>query len=237
MKTVILCGGKGLRYGNSKPKGLAHIGDRPIIHHVIDIYSKQGYNDFILILGFRHNDIENYFSNMEHNYNINFLYINENMNKGGALYLVEQYIDKENFFCTYCDGVANIKLSELLKTHIGSNNIATITTIKPYHEFGIVIFGNNNKIVEFKEKPVMNEWTNGGFFVFTKEIFDHILSPEDNLETDVFQRLVEKNKIGGYKHIGFWNTINTQKDEENLNKLYENSIKENKELEWHNIRD
>jgi glucose-1-phosphate cytidylyltransferase len=100
-----------------------------------------------------------------------------------------------------------------------------------------VIFGNNNKIVEFKEKPVMNEWTNGGFFVFTKEIFDHILSPEDNLETDVFQRLVEKNKIGGYKHIGFWNTINTQKDEENLNKLYENSIKENKELEWHNIRD
>lgn len=226
MKTVILCGGKGLRYGNIKPKGLAQIGDKPILHHVMEIYSKQGYKDFILILGFGNDHIEKYFSEIDHDYNINFLHITENMNKGGALYLSEQFIDENNFFCTYCDGVANIKLAELLKVHKDSNNIATITAVKPHHEFGIVIFGDN-KIIEFREKPQMNEWTNGGFFVFTKEIFDHIYSPEDNLETDVFQRLVDRQRIGGYKHQDFWRTLNTQKDEENLNKLYINN-----ELKW-----
>lgn len=230
MKTVILCGGKGLRYRNSKPKGLAQIGEKPVLHHVMEIYSRQGYDDFILILGFGHEAIEKYFRDIEHNYNINFLHVSENMNKGGALYLAEKLINDNNFFCTYCDGLANIKLEELLNIHINCDNIATITTVKPQHEFGIVIFGDNNKIIEFREKPIMDEWTNGGFFVFTKEIFDHIYYPEDNLETDIFDRLVKKQKIGGYKHTGFWNTINTQKDEENLNKLCRNG-----RLEWHNI--
>lgn len=230
MKTVILCGGRGLRYGNDKPKGLAHIGDKPILHHVMEIYSRQGYKDFIPILGFGNNVIEKYFSDIDHHYNINFLHINDNMNKGGALYLAKPFIKENNFFCTYCDGIANIKLTDLLGTHIISDNIATITTVRPQHEFGIVIFGDNNKIIEFKEKPQMDQWTNGGFFVFTKEIFDHICFPGDNLETDVFQRLVDRYKIGGYKHQGFWNTINTQKDEENLNKLF----KEN-DLKWYDF--
>lgn len=230
MQTVILCGGKGLRYGNDKPKGLAQIGDKPISHHVMEIYAGQGYNDFIIILGYKYKEIEKYFTGIEHKYHISFLHITENMNKGGALYLAEPFIEEDNFFCTYCDGIANIKLPELLNAHTESDNIATITAIKPYHEFGLVVFGDNNKIVEFREKPQMNEWTNGGFFVFTKEIFNYIYSPEDNLETDVFQRLVKNNKIGGYKHQGFWNTINTQKDEENLNKLFQED-----KLEWYNI--
>lgn len=230
MFTVILCGGKGLRYGNSKPKGLAQIGDKPILHHVMEIYSKQGFKDFILILGFRHNDIEEYFSKIDHDYNIKFLHINENTNKAGALYMTKPFIKENDFFCTYCDGLANIKLSELLNSHTMSDNIATITTIRPRHEFGIVVFGDNNKIIEFKEKPQMDQWTNGGFFVFKKEIFDYIFSKEDNLETDIFQRLIDVCKIGGYKHQGFWNTISTQKDEENLNKL-----SNGKDLKWYDF--
>ena len=235
MITVILCGGKGLRYGNNKPKGLAQIGDKPILQHVMEIYSKQGHNDFIVVLGHMCKEIENYFSSIDHDYNIEFVHIEKNMNKGGALYMAKQYIQEENFFCTYCDGVANIKLSDLLDNHIKSNNIVTITAIKPYHEFGIIVFGNNNKIIKFREKPQMNEWTNGGFFVFKKDIFDHIYCPEDNLETDVFGRLVNKEKIGGFKHFGFWNTINTQKDEETLNKKYEKYIKDGTILEWFDI--
>lgn len=238
IKILILCAGKGLRYGGFKPKGLSLIGNKPIIHHVMEIYTRQGYRDFILILGYKHNDIERYFKSFDHGYNIEFTHIKENMNKGGALTVAKDILARDhedNFFCTYCDCLANINLENLIQFHNSQDNIATITTIKPYHEFGIVVFGNDKKIIEFREKPQMNEWTNGGFFIFNKKIFNYILSPEDNLETDIFNRLVKKNKIGGYKHQGFWNTVNTQKDEELLNELCDKSIKENTELEWYKI--
>lgn len=229
MKVIILCAGKGLRYANNKPKGLALIGNKPILSHIMDIYSKQNYNDFILILGHKYEDIIDYYSNINHNYNIEYIQIKENTNKGGALSLVESIIKNngyDNFFCNYCDCIADVNLSELLKIHIESDNIATITAIRPYHDFGIIVFDDKDKIIKFREKPQLNEWVNGGFMIFSKEIFDYIISPLDNLETDIFDRLVERYKIGGYKHHGFWSTINTLKDEENLNKLFnDNQVK------------
>lgn len=224
MKTVILCGGKGLRYGSFKPKGLALIGNKPIVHRVIDIYYNQGYNDFLLILGYKGKDIEKYFSSLK-KYKLEYVYIKENMNKGGALVLARNFVGSdENFFCTYCDCLADINLNYLLAHH-EHDNVATITVIRPVSEFGIVLFGiHGNKIVEFKEKPQMDSWTNGGFFVFNRNIFDHIYSDEDNLETDIFNRLVSSKQMGGYRHNGFWSTVNSMKDELRLNDIYKNEM-------------
>ncbi len=229
MKTVILCGGKGLRYGNSKPKGLADVAGKPIIHRVIDIYIKYGYNDFLLILGHRGQDIEEYFRNSKKNTNIRYVYIKDGMQKGGALGLSKEYIGQdENFFCTYCDCLADLNLDNLLDLHINSGNIGTITAIRPYHDFGILELedcensdsAEYGKIIEMKEKPQMKQWANGGYFCFNRNIFDYIYSREDNLETDVFQRIVRDRKLGCYKYDGMWNTINSLKDEIALNQLY-----------------
>lgn len=257
MKTVILAGGKGLRYGIEKPKGLALVGGKPIIHHVMSIYSSQGYNDFILILGNGGEKIEEYFAGIKHGYKIVYRNVSERMNKAGSLYLVEKLLIEDevnevdsgesrdrNFMCTYADCIADIKLKELLRFHSKSDNIATITAVKPNHEYGIIEFDGGvvdggmiccggccndegDKIVKFREKPQMSNWMNAGFFVFNCKIFDYIHCPEDNLETDVFNRLVEAGKIGGYKHYGAWETLNTLKDEVRLNEMYDEG-----ELGW-----
>ena len=231
MKTVILCGGRGLRYSDNKPKGLALIAGIPIIQRVMDIYYSQAFNDFLLILGHKGNEIESYFKNFR-KYKTEFVYIDNNMNKGGALKLAEEYIDDcsnplekclDNWFCTYCDCLADIDLRSLYLEHIKSENIATITAIKPYHDVGVLTFGEgieSGKILKIEEKPQMSEWANGGFFVFNKRIFDYVYRDNDDLETDIFGRLIKEGKLGGYKHNGLWNTVNSVKEELELNKLY-----------------
>lgn len=114
--------------------------------------------------------------------------------------------------------------------------IVTITAVRPYHQFGIIKFDNNDDITGFEEKPKMNEYINGGFFIFDRQVFDYINNDNnEELEKQIFYRLLEKNNLGAYRHEGFWDTLNTQKDEIRLNELYNNSIKNNTELEWYNI--
>lgn len=225
MKVVILCGGKGLRYSSDKPKGLALVAGIPIIQRVMNIYYLQGHNDFLLILGYKGKEIEDYFKNLK-KYKVKFEYIEEGMNKGGALFLAKEHcLNEQDFFCTYCDCIADVDLNRLCYEHIALRNVATLTAIRPYHDVGILTFGEKydqgKKIVEIREKPQMNEWANGGFFVFNRSFFEYIYRNSDDLETDIFGRLVKEGKLGGYKHNGKWNTINTPKDEEKLNKLYE----------------
>lgn len=232
MKTIILCGGKGTRYNQNKPKALAQIGDKPIIHYILEIYTRQGFNDFILALGYKKEEIINYFKSINHRYNIEFVNTGLDTNTGGRIKKIEPYIKPSlNFFCTYGDGLANVNFQNLLNYHIKSGNIATITTVRPFNQFGILILDNNNQIIDFKEKPKSNDWINGGFFVFSYEIFDYI-NTNDVLETQVFSRLIQDKKIGAYKHERFWETLNTAKDEERLNELYHNN---KKEVEWYNI--
>lgn len=236
MKVVILCGGKGLRYGDDRPKGLAMIGDKSIIHHVMNIYAYQGHNDFILILGHKSGQIIDYFSSTDHNLNIKYEFINEKMKTGGALKLAEPHIlniKDSKFMCTYCDSLANINLSRLITTHINSNNIATLTAVKTNHIYGILglsLIGN--RIKKFYEKPIMKEWINGGFFVFSREFFNFIIKDEDILETDIFNRILSNKKLGYYKHKSNWWTVNTLKDEIILNKIYYND----KLSPWYDIK-
>lgn len=241
MKVVILAGGKGLRYNSDIPKALAMIGDKPIIYHIMDVYAIQGYNDFIIATGYKKELIEEYISNMkqiEPDYNIQCIDTGQESNTGKRIKLIEEYIPKEDkhFFCTYADGIGNINLNKLLIQHIDNNIMATITVVKPYSQFGIIKFNKFSKVIEFEEKPKMNEHINGGFFIFNKEIFDCIdLCKNEELEKEIFSKLIKKNELGVYKHNGFWETLNTTKDEIRLNVLYKKSIDSKTELEWYSI--
>jgi glucose-1-phosphate cytidylyltransferase len=223
MKVVILCGGKGVRYNIDKPKSLAMIGDKPIIRHLMDIYSQQGFNEFILCLGWKQEDIIDYFSKAEHKYKITFVDTGQESHTAKRLKLIEQYIPKEdeNLFCTYADGLSNIDLTKLQARHLANKNIATLTAVRPINQFGVLVFDKSENIVRFEEKPKMIQYINGGFFIFNKKIFDYIdVNKNQELEKDILTELAYNNELGSYKHEGFWETLNTPKDEIMLNELY-----------------
>jgi glucose-1-phosphate cytidylyltransferase len=230
LKTVILAGGKGTRYDSTQPKALAIIGGMPIIHHIMEIYHRQGYSDFIVALGWQKEYIAHYFKNGTHHYNITFVDTGENTNTGERIKRIETYISEARFFATYCDGLGNVNLNALEARHIASGNIATLTAVRPEHQYGILSIDSNNKVTAFSEKPRMQEYINGGFFIFDRNIFRHI-KQGDSLESDVLQRLIP-DKLGAYRHEGFWDTLNTPKDEQRLNELYEHRMKENKIIDW-----
>jgi len=248
MKVVILCGGKGTRYNADKPKSLAMIGDKPIIHHLMDIYSAQGHNDFILTLGWRQEDIVNYFTKkIEHTFNITYVDTGQNSNTAKRLKLIQNYATKdwdekgdlytnENFFCTYADGLSNINLTKLYMRHITHKNVSTLTAIQPVNQFGELKFDSVGNVIEFKEKPRMKEYINGGFFIFNKKIFDYIdINKNQELEKDILAKLAENNQLGSYKHDdkdSFWITLNTAKDEIMINELYRKRELYNEIMDW-----
>lgn len=235
MKVVILCGGKGTRYDIDIPKSLAMIGDKPIIHHLMDIYAQQGFNEFILCLGWRQEDIVNYFLKTEHGYTITFADTGQDSHTAKRLKLIEKYISKEdkNFFCTYADGLSNIDLMKLYARHITNRNIATLCAVIPTNQFGTLLFNGNGNVIEFKEKPKLKDYINGGFFIFNKKIFDYIdLNKNQELEKDILTELVYHNELGSYKHEGFWETLNSPKDEITLNELYRKRTLYNEKLDW-----
>ncbi|MBU0777706.1 NTP transferase domain-containing protein, partial [Patescibacteria group bacterium] len=238
MKVVVLCGGKGTRYGNNKPKSLAMIGDKPILHHLLEILYRQGYNDFILAIAWKGHDIIDYFNSINHNYKIEFVYTKQESNTGGRLKEIEQYVKNEcRFLCMYCDGLANINIKKLYEQNkrIVYNNldpIATMTVVQPYNQFGVVSFNPvTNRVIEFIEKPKMNEYVNAGFFIFTRHIFNYIdKDKNESLESDVLPKLVKEGRINVYKHERYWDTLNTPKDEIRLNEMAVNN-----KMEWYNL--
>lgn len=238
MKVVILAGGKGVRYDKDKPKALAMIGNKPIIFHLMDIYKQQGYNDFILCLGWKQDIISNYILNTENDYNIKCVDTGIENYTAKRIKLIESYIPKndENFLCTYVDGLSNVDLGNLINKHLKNKKIVTLTAVRPINQFGILEFDNNNNIIGFKEKPKMNEFVNGGFFVFNKKIFNYIdLNKNQELEKDILTKLLEDKQLCVFKCDNenfFWETINNIKDEINLNNLYNKCMENNEKLMW-----
>lgn len=236
MKTVILCGGKGTRYDVDRPKSLAMIGNKPIIHHLMDIYAQQGHNEFILCLGWKQEDIVKYFITHKHGYEITFVDTGQESHTAKRLKLIENYVSDKSFFCTYADGLANVDLMKLEARHLTNKNIATLTAVIPTNQFGTLEFGNNGNILRFKEKPKMTEYINGGFFIFDRKIFNYInLTFNQELEKDLLVNLAKLGKLGAYKHDdknAFWETLNTVKDEINLNNILIKCTKDGKEPLW-----
>jgi len=219
---VILCGGKGTRAGQLTakiPKPLIKIGDKPILLHVMKIYAQHGFSDFILCLGYKGKFIRNYFKkNNIKKWNITCVDTGIDSLKSSRLLKVEHLIKSENFFLAYGDDLADIKIKKLLKQHLLTNTIATITAVKTLSEFGVLKIGKGKLITDFKEKPPINQWINGGFMVLNKKVFRFLRYGE--LESDVFRELVKMKEIAAYKHLGKWKAMNTIKDSIELNLLW-----------------
>ena len=240
MKTIILCGGKGTRYDADRPKSLAMIGNKPIIHHLMDIYDRQGYSEFILCLGWKQEDIIKYFMTHQHKFIITFVDTGQESHTAKRLKLIENYIpkDNKNFFCNYCDGLANVNLTNLEIIHITNRSVATLTAVRPTNQFGTLEFNGNGNVTEFKEKPKLRDYINGGYFTFNRKIFDYIdLNKNQELEKDILTKLAKDNQLGAYKHDNensFWETLNTTKDEINLNNILIKCTKDGLSPPWLN---
>ena len=195
-KVGILCGGKGTRlieHTEEIPKPLVQIGDKPILWHIMKIYSHYGYKDFILCLGYKGEKIKEYFrENKESDWNITAVDTGENSNKGERLMKVKDLIDNDTFFLAYGDDVSDLNLNEIFEYHKSNGKTVTLTGINPESQFGILELSSDNEVLAFKEKPKLEHWINGGFFVVNKKIFDHMQDGWD-LETETFEDLAKKD--------------------------------------------
>lgn len=214
MKTVILCGGRGTRLGEhgvSVPKALIEIGSRPIIWHLMSLYSHYGINDFVPCLGYLGDEIRRYFDENVTDFNMQFVNTGLDTNTGGRLFAVRDKLDEETFCVTYGDGLADVNIAELVAFHRSHGKIATVTAVHPFSNFGIMDVSEDGAVAGFREKPVMQDWVNGGFFVFDQRIFEFL---DDNctLECEPFETLSRRGEMMAFQHEGFWKCMDTYKD-------------------------
>lgn len=224
MQVVILCGGKGERlreHTEAIPKPLVEIGGKPVLWHIMKIYSHYGYNDFILCLGYKGEKIKDYFSqNNNEKWNIEFADTGLDTNTGGRIKKIEKYIKTDDFLATYADGLSDIDIKDLVDCHKKNGKIATMTCVNLRSNFGIVSINNDNVIAGFKEKPFIGMWINAGFFVFSKKIFNY-LEEDSVLEGRPMEQLAKDKQLVAYKYDGFWEGMDTYKDTRMLNDTFD----------------
>ena len=224
MQVVILCGGKGTRmYPRTEevPKPLIYVGDRPILWHIMKLYSKYGHKDFILLLGFRGDMIEDYFNNLanrEPDWNIVFLDTGLDTKKGQRIMMAKDLIRGKKFLLAYGDDLCNVDINDVIEFHETNNKMVTLTSVKLESNFGIVEMDENGTVKQFKEKPILDHWISGGYLVLNKEVLDHINPGMD--ETDAFEMLAKRGQVQAFKFDGFWKTMNTIKDMQVLNDMW-----------------
>jgi glucose-1-phosphate cytidylyltransferase len=223
---VILCGGKATRMresGELRPKPMVEIGGRPILWHIMKIYSCYGFRRFVLPLGFAGDQIEAYFSKGRHreDWEVRCISTGVNTLKGGRIKRVERYLDAGTFHLTYGDGVADINLTELHTFHSQHGSLATVTAVRPPSRFGELIL-QGQRVTHFAEKPQMSSGTiNGGFFVFQREFLDALSPAADcDLEFGALQRLAGEGRLIAYRHPGFWQCMDTPRERDFLNTLW-----------------
>jgi glucose-1-phosphate cytidylyltransferase len=228
MKVVILCGGLGSRLGKETsiiPKPMVKIDKNPILIHIMNLYFNYGYDDFILALGYKGEYIKNFFKKNKFKFKVKTVFTGRNTLTGGRLLKLKKHLKKENdFMLTYGDGISNQNIKSLEKFHLKHKRIATMTVVRPPVRFGEVTI-KKNRITKFKEKPqITSSWINGGFFVFSKQIFKFLSKYNEMLERKPIEKLFKKKELMAFKHHGFWQCMDTQRDKE----LLVNLIKEKK---------
>ena len=223
MKVVILCGGKGERMGEISslmPKPLIPIGGRPVLWHIMKKFSVHGFNDFVLCLGYRGEQIRDYFRYNSHEWNIEFVDTGIDAQKSERLVKIKDRLDSEDFFLCYGDDLSDVDVTKILETHRKSGKIVTLTAIRLASPFGMIEMDSNGNVIDFKEKPVLDHWINGGYMVVNNRIFDYL--HEGELETQVFTKLAKDKSIDAYKHFGIWKSMTTLKDNTDLNNMWSN---------------
>jgi glucose-1-phosphate cytidylyltransferase len=225
MKVLILAGGFGTRLSEETdliPKPLVKIGEKPILWHIMKHYSAFGYNEFVILLGYKGNMIDDYFSNQSNssNWNITFLDTGLNTDTGGRIKRAERIIDKKPFLLTYGDGLANIDLNKLISFHENHDGLVTMTSVQLASRFGILEIGDEERVTQFKEKPKENEaWINGGYFICEPGILNYIKNDSTTFEKDPLAALTEDKKLFTYRHNGFWKCMDTLRDKRELDDL------------------
>lgn len=247
MKAVILAGGLGTRLTeetNLKPKPMVEIGTRPILWHIMKIYSAYGVNDFIICCGYKGFLIKEYFANyFLHASNVTFDLKNnkreiheqstepwkvtlidtgEETGTGGRLKKVKDHIGNETFCFTYGDGVSDVNISKLIDSHKKQKTLATITAVQPPGRYGYMEIAKEGKVSKFIEKPHGDGgWINGGFFVLEPGAINYIPQDETNWEREPLEKLAQDGQLSAYKHSGFWQAMDTMRDKSTLEKLWD----------------
>jgi len=251
MKVVILAGGLGTRLSEEtdlKPKPMVEIGGKPILWHIMKIYSYYGFNDFIICCGYKGYYIKEYFANyflhqaditidlVENSINVHkskaepwkITMVDTGLNTltGGRIKRIQEYVGNETFMLTYGDGVSDVNIPQLLEFHKKSGKKATLTAVQPSGKFGALGISNDNTITSFKEKPSGDgAWINGGFFVLEPSIFDYINEGDKTIwERTPLENLSKDNQLSAYKHGGFWRPMDTLRDKLDLEEYWNQNI-------------
>ena len=239
MKTIILAGGKGTRiseYTKTIPKPMIKIGNKPILIHIIEHYSKYGHKDFFIALGHKSHVIKKYFKKFKKldeafnyktknfNVSITLSYTGKNTLTGGRIKRMAKFINKnEDFMFTYGDGVSNVNIKKLVQFYKNSKKLITVTAVRPPARFGEITI-KNNRVNTFKEKPqVTTGWINGGFFISNYNFFKLIKNDKTILEKEPLEQASKNNQLYAFKHKGFWKCMDTLRDKEVLEKIYKES--------------
>jgi glucose-1-phosphate cytidylyltransferase len=225
MKVVILCGGKGTRsypFTEYFPKPMMPICGTPIIVHLMRIYARQGFTEFILSAGHRKEILEDYFDGRFREWTIDIVDTGADADTGDRIARCADMVG-ETFFATYGDGLGDIDLRQLMAFHKESRAIATVTSVPLRSQYGTVVSDGDGRVVEFHEKPVLREhWINAGFFVFEHRAFDHWQG--HNLESEVLPAIASSADLFTYQHDGFWKSMDTSKDQQELEHLYRRGL-------------
>jgi len=250
MKVVIFAGGLGTRISEeteARPKPMVEIGGKPILWHIMKIYEKYGYNDFIVCLGYKGYIIKEYFMNYYmHNadvtidlgknkveiqtsnsesFKVTLVDTGLNTKTAGRLKAVQKYLSNEDFMLTYGDGVCNVNIKDLVNYHKSHDKIATVTAIQMDARFGGMDLAGNGDVVSFREKAKdESKWINGGFFVLKPEVFNYLDGDMDDTmwEDEPLERLTTDGQLAAYRHKGFWKCMDALRDKIELESLWQN---------------
>ena len=247
MKIVILAGGYGTRLSEETdmlPKPMLEIGGKPILWHIMKIYSHYGYNEFVILLGYKGYMIKEYFANYflhqsdvtidlktnkieTHNTNsepwkVTLIDTGQNTMTGGRILQARKIVGNHPFMLTYGDGVSDINITKLVKFHKSHGKIATVTSVQPEGRFGAISSDNSGEITSFHEKPIGDgHWINAGFFVLNPEIFNYLQQGNKTIfEQAPIEKLVADRQLYSYSHLGFWRCMDTLRDKNNLNGMW-----------------
>ncbi len=246
MKVVILAGGFGTRLAEDtavKPKPMIEIGGKPILWHIMKIYSYYGFNDFIICLGYKGYVIKEYFANyflhandvtldVQHNkmevhqknaepWKVTLVETGDKTMTGGRIKRIQAYLKDQPFLMTYGDGVADLNIAQLVAYHQAHQKLVTVTATQPVGRFGALTMDDGNKVKSFMEKPTGDGgWISGGFFVMQPGVFRYIAGDSTTLEHEPMEKLVREGELVAYKHYGFWHSMDTLRDKIHLEDLW-----------------
>ena len=222
MKVIILAGGFGTRlseYTNTIPKPMIQVGNKPILHHIMQFYANFGHTDFYVALGYKGEVIKKYFSNIDSDWNINLIDTGSNSMTGGRVKRLQKFIGKETFMLTYGDGLSDININNLISFHKNHGKMVTISAVRPPARFGALKL-KDSEVVSFKEKSQLTEsWINGGFFVMEPNFFEMLSNDETVLEKEPLEKAASTKELIAFRHEGFWQCMDHKLDKDLLDEM------------------